>query len=106
MSLRHSSSENRSARWIVSTTPALATTASQPPSDGDRVGDAGPHGARSRTSKAARDGRAGELRRAAAPGASHAATVQPLVAERVDDRPADPAGGAGDDHAAAARRRC
>ena len=43
-SLSHSSSGNRSARWIVSTTPAFATTASQPPRSSISRGHAGVHG--------------------------------------------------------------
>src|SRR4051794_21179373 len=51
MSLRHSSSAKRSARWIVSTTPALVTTASQPPSRSTSAATPASTAARSRTSK-------------------------------------------------------
>src|SRR4051812_18583577 len=51
MSFRHSSSPKRSARWIVSTTPALATTASQPPSRSMSAATPASTAARSRTSK-------------------------------------------------------
>ena len=46
MSLSHSSREKRSARWIVSTTPAFATTASQPPRRSISSRDARVHGGR------------------------------------------------------------
>src|SRR4051794_35503842 len=51
MSLRHSSSAKRSARWIVSTTPALATTASQPPRRSTICATPASTASRSRTSK-------------------------------------------------------
>src|SRR3954447_20026553 len=51
MSLRPSSSPKRSARWIVSTTPALATTASQPPNRSRSAATPPSTAARSRTSK-------------------------------------------------------
>ena len=85
--LAHSSSGNRSARWIVSTTPALATTASQPPSASTASRDARRRPpSRSRTSKSHRRATAGR-RRTRAP-----------ARQLGDDRAADAAARAGDDH--------
>src|SRR5688572_11235893 len=49
----HSSAEKRSARWMVSTTPAFATTASQPPSESISFATPASTASRSRTSKSA-----------------------------------------------------
>ena len=74
MSLRQSSSEKRSARWTVSTTPALAITASQPPSDS--IASATPRrtASGSRTSNVAVTAVTSPT---GAPGTSQAATAQP-----------------------------
>ena len=77
MSLRHSSSENRSARWIVSTTPALATTASHPPSDSIAVGDPRPYSGPVADVERPRLAAAPATPSPARPAASQAATAQP-----------------------------
>ena len=104
MSLRHSSSENRSARWIVSTTPALATTASHPRAPRSRR----PTPARTAPGRGRRSSRWRPRRARCVDGCARSVAGRDRAAgvrERLDDRAADAACRARHDHAPAARHR-
>src|SRR4051794_980515 len=90
-SLLHSSSEKRSARWIVSTTPALATIASQPPSSATAAATPASTAARSRMSKSstARPATGAPRRSSSAAGAEPIPPRAPVTMTR---RPAGDSG--------------
>ena len=102
MSLRHSSSEKRSARWIVSTILGVGDYRVAAAERLDRVGDALAHGLR-----VAKVERRGDRRDVADGRARHVAGRHRAVArqQRLGERAADPPGRAGDDDPPSRRRQ-